>query len=432
MTYAETIEFMFSQLPAYHRIGKAAYKANLDNTIAMDNYLNNPHKKFRSIHVAGTNGKGSVSHMLASVLQEAGYKTGLYTSPHLRDFRERIRVDGMMIPEEAVVTFVSSNKSIIEALVPSFFEMTVAMAYDYFAKSKVDVAVVEVGLGGRLDSTNIIRPVLSVITNIGHDHMDLLGDTIEKIALEKAGIIKAGVPVVISETQADTRKIFISKARENDSDIFFADEKFSCSLHDTDALSGERKYVITEIDSGIETEGQTLLGGDYQAKNLTGVFCACKELKKMLDISDNNILSGILNVYKNTGLEGRWQILRINPLTICDTGHNMEGLEYVTNQLRRLRGTLLHIVIGFANDKELKSILPLFPADAIYYFTRASVTRAMDEFALRDEASNYGLAGDCFPDVKTAIHYAERSAAQSDVIFIGGSTFIVADALLAI
>jgi dihydrofolate synthase/folylpolyglutamate synthase len=432
MTYTETIEFLFSQLPAYHRIGKAAYKANLDNTIAMDNYLNNPHKRFRSIHVGGTNGKGSVSHMLASVLQEAGYKTGLYTSPHLRDFRERIRVDGMMIPEEAVVDFVNSNKDIIENVAPSFFEMTVAMAFDYFAKCQVDVAVVEVGLGGRLDSTNIIRPVLSVLTNIGHDHMDLLGDTIEKIALEKAGIIKTGTPVVISETQADTRKIFISKAREKDSAISFADEKFRCFLNNEDIQSGRRKFLMEDIDSGIKTEGQIFLGGDYQAKNLAGVFCACNELKKIFDISDDDVLSGILNVYKNTGLEGRWQIIRTSPLTICDTGHNKEGLEYVTNQLRRFRGSLLHIIIGFANDKELKSVLPLFPSEAVYYFTRASVIRAMDEYALRDEASKYGLAGECYPDVKTALHHAEKNAAQSDFIFIGGSTFIVADGLLAL
>ena len=278
MTYTETLEFLFSQLPAYHRIGKAAYRSDLNNTILLDNYFHNPHQRYHTIHVGGTNGKGSVSHMIASVLQEAGYKTGLYTSPHLKDFRERIKVDGVMIPEEAVTAFVSKNQAIIESIKPSFFEMTVAMAFDYFAESCVDVAVIEVGLGGRLDSTNIINPILSVITNIGHDHMDLLGDTFGKIAIEKAGIIKKNIPVVISETQPETENVFINKAEENSSPIYFADKIFSCDIKNYDSQIGSRKFIMTDLSANRFINGVTVLGGDYQIKNLQAVFAASKIL----------------------------------------------------------------------------------------------------------------------------------------------------------
>jgi dihydrofolate synthase / folylpolyglutamate synthase len=429
MNYEQTLEFLFSQLPAYHRIGKAAYKNDLHNTIVLDNYFGNPHLKFKTIHVAGTNGKGSVSHMVASILQEAGYKTGLYTSPHLKDFRERIKINGTMIPEYEIVTFVTNHKEIIDTIKPSFFEMTVAMAFNYFAACSVDVAVIEVGLGGRLDSTNIIKPVLSVITNIGHDHMDLLGNTFEKIASEKAGIIKNEVPVVISETQPETKEVFISKTFETGSAISFADERYSCNLYKTDNQAGERRYLLTDIKTGKRTEGISILGGDYQEKNLKSVFCACENLKEIFNISDNNIVSGIRNVVKNTGLEGRWQILSHDPLTICDTGHNKEGLEYVLNQLHKIEKSKLHMVIGFVSDKDIKSVLPLFPQDATYYFTKASVPRALNEEILKAEAANYGLSGNSFPDVKTAINSARRNAKKSDVIFIGGSTFIVAEAV---
>ena len=429
MTYQQTLEFLFSQLPAYHRIGKAAYKNDLSNSLALDDYFDHPHLKYRTIHVAGTNGKGSVSHMIASVLQEAGYRTGLYTSPHLKDFRERIRVNGEMIPENDVAEFVSENREIIGSLKPSFFELTVAMAFNFFAKSKVDVAVIEVGLGGRLDSTNIIKPVLSVITNIGHDHMDLLGKSLEEIASEKAGIIKRNVPVVISESHSATKKVFISKAVESGSEISFADERYSCHLEKSNSLTGERKYVITDLVTTNKFEGVTSLGGDYQSVNIIAVFGVFNTIKNLFRFSERNIIEGIRNVVINTGLKGRWQILNHDPFTICDIGHNKEGLEYVMDQIRRIRKSGLHIVLGFVKDKDLKSILPLFPVNANYYFTRASIPRALDENILKSEATKYGLSGECYPDVKTALSFARQNAERSDMIFIGGSTFIVAEVI---
>jgi dihydrofolate synthase/folylpolyglutamate synthase len=427
MTYSQTLEFLFSQLPAYHRIGKAAYRSDLKNTILLDNYFNKPHLKYRTIHVAGTNGKGSVAHMIASVLQEAGYKTGLYTSPHLKDFRERTKINGEMISENDVVTFVEKHKNIIESLKPSFFEMTVAMAFNYFAECNVDVAVIEVGMGGRLDSTNIINPVLSVITNIGHDHMDMLGNTLEKIAVEKSGIIKKSIPVLVSETQPETGNVFIKKAKECDSPILFADKIFSCDLKQNENLSSERRYLMTELSTNHQFEGKTLLGGDCQSKNLQAVFTAFNLLKNIFKVSEENITEGIRKVVINTGLQGRWQILSTAPLTICDTGHNKEGLEYVLNQIQRIPKSALHIILGFVNDKDLGSVLPLFPADALYYFTKASVPRALNEENLRLEAAKYGLAGQSFTDVGTALRCARNNAKESDLIFIGGSTFVVAE-----
>jgi dihydrofolate synthase/folylpolyglutamate synthase len=429
MTYSQTLDFLFSQLPAYHRIGKAAYRSDLENTILLDNYFKNPHFKYPTIHIGGTNGKGSVSHMIASVLQEAGYKTGLYTSPHLKDFRERIRVNGEMISENDVVTFVTRHKNIIESLKPSFFEMTVAMAFNYFAECNVDVAVIEVGLGGRLDSTNIIKPVLSVITNIGHDHLDLLGDTLEKIAIEKSGIIKKNIPVIISETQPEINNVFIKKAEENDSEVLFADEVFSCSLEQNDNSGSGRGYLVTELSTNHQLEGKTFLEGDYQSKNLQAVFAAFKLLKNIFTVSEENISEGISNVIINTGLQGRWQIIGVSPLTICDTGHNREGLEYVMNQIKMVPRSALHIIIGFVNDKDLGSVLPLFPTDAIYYFTKASVPRALDEIKLKTKAKEYGLTGQSYPDVRTALYRARKKANESDLIFIGGSTFVVAEVL---
>jgi dihydrofolate synthase / folylpolyglutamate synthase len=429
MTYAQTIEFLFSQLPAYHRIGKAAYKNNLENTILLDNYFNKPHLKYPAIHVAGTNGKGSVTHMIASVLQEAGYKTGLYTSPHLKDFRERIKVSGEMISENEVTTFVEKHKHIIESVKPSFFEMTVAMAFNYFAECSVDVAVIEVGLGGRLDSTNIINPVLSIITNIGHDHSDLLGDTIEKIAFEKSGIIKKDVPVIVSETQPETKSIFINKAKELDSKIVFADKFYLCDLGQNESLSSERKYLMTELSIKHKINGKLFLGGDYQSKNLQAVFTAFKLLKKDFEVSENNITEGIRKVIINTGLQGRWQVLSTSPLTICDTAHNKEGLEYVMKQIQRIPKSSLHIILGFVNDKDLGLVLPLFPTDALYYFTKASVSRALSESLLKSEAAKYGLTGQSFSDVVTALDYARHNAKESDLIFIGGSTFVVAEVI---
>jgi dihydrofolate synthase/folylpolyglutamate synthase len=429
MTYAQTLDFLFSQLPAFHRIGKAAYKNNLENTILLDNYFNHPHLKYRTIHVAGTNGKGSVTHMIASVLQEAGYRTGLYTSPHLKDFRERIKIDGVMISEDDVIEFVSKHKNIIESVKPSFFEMTVAMAFNYFSECKVDVAIIEVGLGGRLDSTNIITPVLSVITNIGHDHMDLLGETIEKIAVEKAGIIKSEIPVIISETQGETKNVFINKALQCGSSLFYADKIFSCDLKLNENESTERNFLMTELLTNQQWEGRTVLGGDYQSKNLQAVFASFKVLKDTFNFSDENITDGIRKVIINTGFQGRWQILSLAPLTICDTGHNKEGLKYVLDQIKRIPKSGLHMILGFVNDKDLGSVLPLFPTDAHYYFTKASVPRALDESALQSEAEKYGLAGQSFSDVGTALYWARKNAKESDLIFIGGSTFVVAEVI---
>jgi dihydrofolate synthase / folylpolyglutamate synthase len=429
MTYPQTLEFLFSQLPAYHRIGKAAYKSDLKNSITLDNYFRNPHLNYPSIHIAGTNGKGSVSHMIASVFQEAGFKTGLYTSPHLKDFRERIKVNGAMITEEEVIRFIEVNKSILESMKPSFFEMTVAMAFNYFAETKVDIAVIEAGLGGRLDSTNIISPVLSVITNIGHDHMDLLGNTFEEIAGEKAGIIKGNIPVVISETQTDTQNVFIRKARESDSPISFADQNFLCILEKYVKQNAGRRYIMTDLSTDCKIEGEVFLGGDYQSKNLQAVFSAFDVLKNRFEVSDKNLTEGIRKTVLSTGLYGRWQILSTSPLTICDTGHNKEGLEYVLDQLKGIPKSELHIVLGFVNDKDLKSVLPLFPTDAQYYFTKASIPRALNEISLKNEAERYGLKGDSFSDVASALNTARKMAKQSDLIFIGGSTFIVAEVI---
>jgi dihydrofolate synthase / folylpolyglutamate synthase len=429
MTYKQTLEFLYNQLPAYHRIGKAAYKNSLDNSLKLDAHFGHPHRNFKSVHVAGTNGKGSVSHMLASVLQEAGYRTGLYTSPHLKDFRERIRVDGRMIPENEVIAFTAKNSEVIKFLKPSFFEISVAMAFDYFARSNVDIAVIEVGLGGRLDSTNIINPLISVITNIGFDHTDLLGDTLGKIAAEKAGIIKPNVPVVISETQEEIQKLFISAANEMGSEISFADQNFICNMEEDPGMTGKRRYIIKDVIEDVSYEGATSLGGDYQCKNLMAVYQVYKKLKKIMPVSEEAVTEGISKVSVNTGLSGRWQILGQNPLTICDTGHNKEGLEYVLNQVKRIPKTGLHIIIGFVNDKDLSIILPLFPEDAVYYFTKASVPRALEEHILLKQADAFRLKGKAYPDVKSALNSALKNAADTDMIFIGGSTFIVADAL---
>ncbi len=429
MNYQQTTDYLYSQLPAFHRIGKDAYKNNLDNTLALDDYFGHPHLSFRSIHIAGTNGKGSVSHMIASILQQAGIRTGLYTSPHLKDFRERIKVNGKMIPKGEVVTFVKEHRKIIESINPSFFEITVAMAFVHFAMENVDTAVIEVGLGGRLDSTNIITPAISAITNIGHDHMDLLGNSFRQIATEKAGIIKKNIPVVIGESQKEIQDVFISKARENASEIFFADKHFRCHLDGTSSGTAIYKYSIESLNDNRIVEGMTPLGGDYQAKNLQTVFQVCNCIKDSFTITEKDILEGIEKVVKNTGLKGRWQIIRKKPLTICDTGHNREGLTYTMLQVKKIPATGLHFVIGFVADKDLNLVLPLFPVNACYYFTRASVPRALDEKILQSRASEYGLKGNCYASVDAALKAATQNALPTDLIYIGGSTFIVAEVI---
>jgi dihydrofolate synthase/folylpolyglutamate synthase len=411
----------------YQRVGKAAYKANLNNTISLDKHFGYPHKKFKTIHIAGTNGKGSVSHMLASILMEAGYKVGLYTSPHLIDFRERIRVNGEMVDENFVVDFVGVNRFFFEEIKPSFFEMTVAMAFDYFAKQMVDVAVVEVGLGGRLDSTNIINPVLSIITNIGLDHTDLLGNTLELIAAEKAGIIKPNTPVIISQSQPEVKGIFEKTAMDMGSQIYFADHIIQIQrigIND----KGFQEYTCNP-DLDINPLSIDLLG-NYQENNLKGVLAAIQILnEKNFSILPKHIKNGLSKTTKNTGLMGRWQIIGISPLMICDTGHNVHGLSETVKQLTSLDFIKLHIVIGMVGDKDIDGMLELLPKKATYYFTRASIPRAYNEYDLANKANAYGLIGNVFPTVKVAINQAKQNANPNDLIFIGGSTFIVADAL---
>jgi len=429
MTYTETVDYLFSLLPAYHRIGKPAYKGNLDNTEELDLEFGHPHRLFRSVHVAGTNGKGSVSHMTASVLQEAGYRTGLYTSPHLKDFRERIRVNGVMIGEDDVVRFVEEHDGLIRRVSPSFFELTVAMAFDYFARMNVDVAVIEVGMGGRLDSTNIITPVLSVITNIGHDHMEFLGKTLAAVAEEKAGIIKENIPVIIGETQDETREVFRQRADELNAPLTFADRRYQCGMGAIAPESAMRPFILSGPGESDRIEGVTPLGGLAQQKNIQTVAAVVEALSEEFGLTREHFIRGVAAVVTNTGLMGRWQILSRSPLTVCDTGHNREGLEYVMRQVMSTPKERLHMVIGFVNDKDLTSVLPLFPGDAVYYFTRASVPRALDEKVLKETAEGYGLSGEAWPSVPEAVAAARSAAGPRDMIFIGGSTFVVADAL---
>lgn len=428
MNYDEAINFLFTQLPMYQRNGAAAYKDNLENTLKMDSYFGHPHLKFRSIHVAGTNGKGSVSHLLASVLQEAGYRTGLYTSPHLVDFRERIRVNGEMIPQDKVVDFVEKHGQLIDEIGPSFFEMTVAMAFDYFAKEEVEVAVVEVGLGGRLDSTNIITPMLSVITNIGMDHVAILGDSLWKIAGEKSGIIKEGVPVVIGKRQESCAAVFYEKAKELNSPISWGGDKIR-----VEQRAYANRYQLVDIFRGEQLLFEKVklpLPGPYQSENLATVIASLEELRKGgLRIDDESILKGIEGVIVNTGLQGRWQVLSDKPLTICDTGHNEDGIRSVMSQLLLIPASRLHIVIGMVSDKDVDNVLRLFPSDAVYYFTWASIPRSLAPELLRDAGAVYGLEGGVYGDVKSAIAAARENAADNDLIFIGGSTFVVAEAI---
>lgn len=406
MNYSETLDWMFGQLPMYQKQGASAYKEDLTNTILLANHLNNPEKKIKTIHVAGTNGKGSTSHFLASILQEAGYKTGLYTSPHLKDFRERIKINGEDISEDFVVDFIASNKSFFEENQLSFFEMTVGLAFDYFRQEKVDIAIIEVGLGGRLDSTNIISPLLSVITNIGLDHVQFLGNTIEKIASEKAGIIKPKTPVVIGEYTSETKPVFENKVKETQSEIFFASELIQ------------------------ETYPSVLLG-DYQVQNKKTVLQAIRVLQSQnqFKISEENIKNGFWNVVKNTRLQGRWHQLGSHPKIICDTAHNKHGLEIVMKQLQREEFDTLHFVLGVVNDKDLDDVLPLFPKDAKYYFCKPNIPRGLEASILAEKAIIFGRKGKVFNSVTEAYAEAKKNALENDFIYIGGSTFVVAEIL---
>ncbi len=404
-TYQDTVDWMFQQLPMFQRIGKQAFKKDLSNTLKLAEHLEHPEKEFKSIHVAGTNGKGSVSHMLASIFQSAGYKTGLYTSPHLKDFRERIRINGRVISQEDVISFIEQNQIFLAQNKLSFFEMTVGMAFDYFAKEKVDIAIIETGMGGRLDSTNIITPELSVITNIGMDHTAFLGNDLSEIAGEKAGIIKKNIPVVIGEKHKETSFVFESKAKEEAAEIMFAED------------SSYPKY-------------HTDLKGDYQKKNLKTVLASLEVLKlKGWNIQEEAIINGLNNVKLHTGLQGRWDVLREKPKVICDTAHNAEGLKLVLKQLNKEKYQHLHIVLGVVNDKDLSTVLPLFPKEARYYFAKPNVPRGLDVGMLQKEAEKYGLEGGKFDSVHEAFLAAEEEALDQDLIFIGGSNFTVAEIL---
>ena len=404
MSYKETINWLFNQLPMYQKVGQRAYKADLSNTIKLAKYLGNPERDFKSIHVGGTNGKGSTSHILCSVLMEAGYKVGLYTSPHLKDFRERIKINGQMIEESYVVNFVEGNKSFFEANSLSFFEMTVGMAFSYFRDQKVDIAVIEVGLGGRLDSTNIINPELAVITNIGFDHMQFLGNTLDKIATEKAGIIKPGIPVVIGETVGETKPVFTAKAEEQGAKIIFAED-----------------VILEEVPNSD-------LKGIYQKKNLRTAFVALQELRNRFNrINTKSIAKGFTNVEKNTGLMGRWQVFNKEPLTVADTAHNKEGLNEVVLQISNQSFNRLHLVLGFVNDKNIEELLSLFPAKAQYYFCEPKIARALPLNSLIEISSRLGLNATAYDSVSKAFKAAKKQANKEDMIFIGGSTFVVAE-----
>lgn len=439
MNYEATLDYLYSQLPMFTRDGPSAFKADLNNTLELCKRLGDPQNKFKSIHIAGTNGKGSTSHMLAAILQIAGYKTGLYTSPHLRDFRERIRVNGKMISAQNVIEFVEMHRQDFEDIKPSFFEMTVGMAFDAFAGEKVDIAVVEAGLGGRLDSTNIITPLLSVITNIGWDHMNLLGNTLQLIAGEKAGIIKPGIPVIVGEYQPEVAQIFIDKAKSANVSISFASDEWRILKTEEESRRSEfRDQDLAYLDFGIlkkSAPNKTLnlfldLAGTYQLKNAKTVLSAVYELRLQgFIISDDHILTALKQVKTLTGLHGRWEILNNSPLTICDTGHNPEGIAEVLKNINYIHYQQLHFVIGVVNDKDISKILAMLPKQATYYFCKPNIPRGLDAVILKEKAEIFGLHGEIFVSVKAALKTAQRQATNSDLVFIGGSTFVVAEAV---
>lgn len=426
MDYSQTIDFLFNQLPMFSRIGAKAYKSDLTNIVAISRLLQNPEKKFRSVHIAGTNGKGSTSHMLAAILQRAGYKTGLYTSPHLYDFRERIRVNGQMIPESFVTAFTGKLMPSIQSIQPSFFEITVALAFDWFVEQEVDVAVVEVGLGGRLDSTNIILPELSVITNISYDHMDLLGNTLQKIAYEKAGIIKPGIPVVIGEEQAEVKDVFIRTAELNQSPISFASKKRF--VEDWKFNRHLLEIVLTDKHSNEKRNYSLDLPGIYQTKNLVTVAEAVSILNQRgFHIPESAIHAGLQNVKKTTGLHGRWDILHEEPLLVLDVGHNEEGMKEIARQIELTSHENLHLVVGMVRDKAIENILRHLPTQASYYFTRAQIPRALPESELAAKAEIVGLKGKTFPDVRQALQAAVDHARPKDLILVCGSVFLAGE-----
>ena len=422
MNYQETIQYLYDRLPVFHLVGSSAYKPGLDNTIRLMELLNNPHRKFKSVHVAGTNGKGSVSHFLAAILQQAGYKVGLYTSPHLVEFGERIRVNGKMVDEQYVVDFIERNLNKIEAIQPSFFELTMAMGFSYFADQEVDIAVIEVGLGGRLDSTNIISPELSIITNIGFDHVEFLGNTLAQIAAEKAGIIKPNTPVVVGETVPETKDVFISKAAEMNAEMIFASE--DKQVHLTGFNNGKMEL---EFDNQLYISE---LSGAYQLKNIATVLTAVEILNKInFRIPLEKVKSGIENVCRITGLRGRWELIQTNPRIVADTGHNVHGIQEVVNQLKYQEYKTLRIIIGMVNDKDISGVMELLPKNAFYYFTQAQVKRALSCEELKVKANSFGLSGNSFETIKQAVQVVLSEADNDDFILITGSNFVVGEAL---
>ncbi len=428
LSYQATLDYLYSQLPMFTRIGAAAIKKDLTNTLALCNALNQPQEKFNSIHIAGTNGKGSTSHMMASILQEAGFKVGLYTSPHLKDFRERIRINGQMISEKEVVDFVDTHKALFEEIKPSFFEWTVALCFQHFAYHKVDIAIIETGLGGRLDSTNVIAPILSVISNIGWDHMDMLGDSLDKIAFEKAGIIKAKTPVVIGEALSVTEPVFRKKSKAEKAEIIFAQKEYTM-----DYFSTTKNGVLCDVKKGNQMYFKNLdcdLGGIYQQKNIITLIAAIDILKEQgYPISENDIRSGLEHVKRNTGLMGRWQVLKEKPFTVCDTGHNVDGIKYVMEQLKSIPSSKLRMVFGMVKDKDISKVLALLPKEAKYYFCKANLPRALDEKEMQAQASVFGLMGNCYASVNLAYQAAQGESIETDVVFVGGSTFVVSEVL---
>ncbi len=429
MNYQETLAYLYDQLPMFSRVGAAAYKKDLHNIVQLVDNLGHPEQQFKSIHIAGTNGKGSTSHMLASIFQEAGFKTGLYTSPHLIDFRERIKINGIDIPETTVVAFVEKNSALFEQIQPSFFEWTLALCFDYFAKEKVDIAIIETGLGGRLDSTNIITPILSVITNIGLDHTDLLGNDLATIAFEKAGIIKKQIPVIIGETTVETESVFVKKANDEQAPLYFAKELIKVVSFENQGSYSLLTYRSN--DNPLNYQVQSPLQGVYQIQNLTTVLAACQLLQfNLLKDKAAAIELGIAKTIDNTRLLGRWQTVQEKPLVICDTGHNEHGMRLVVEQLNTFKQGKIHIVLGMVSDKSHAAVLNLLPKSASYYFTKAQLPRALNELDLMQMALSYELIGEAFPTVEAAYQAAVKAAATEDLIFIGGSTFVVADLLI--
>ncbi len=422
MNYEQTIKYLFEQLPMYQRVGKSAYKNNLDTTIALDEYFGSPHTKFKTIHIAGTNGKGSVAHSIASILQEAGYKVGLHTSPHYKNFRERIKINGQLVTQEFIIDFVEKHKNILEQIEPSFFEITVAMAFDYFAQNKVDIAIIEVGMGGRLDSTNIIQPELSVITNISLDHTQFLGNTIEQIATEKAGIIKYKTPVVLGTTNKKVVKIVSEIAQSKKSDLYIAPNKYFAKKDNNFInISKNNKPYLSKINFDLQ--------GDYQLENILTIIQVIDLIKDSYKIKTENIYDGLSKISENTNILGRWQILNNNPLIVCDSGHNTAGITCILQQIGQIKYDKLHFIFGMVNDKSIDEILKLLPSQAEYYFTQADIPRALDCNKLKQKASEYNLKGNSYKTVAEAYKMAKSNANKNDFIFVGGSVFVVAEVL---